>query len=216
MQTISRLKQRGWLLAIFTLLAATASCTKTPPAAGTQTVGATLAKPVAVDAAPAPVAPDAAEADPDDPENPRVKAANALLENEAFGKLKPGMSSKDVVALLGQPSSKGKVDEEGATGDFVSEWEWKKAGVKIDFASGTKKGPWVARNLSLAAPATLKTQKGVGIGSTLADVDKAYAAGHMLPADGEESYTVGTHYDGMVFEFKGGKVASIYWGLLAF
>jgi hypothetical protein len=175
-----------------------------------------VAKPVAVDAAPAPIIPDAAEADPDDPENPRVKAANALLEHEAFGKLKPGMSSKDVVALLGQPSSKGKVDEEGATGDFVAEWEWKKAGVKIYVAGSSKKGPWVARNVNLVAPATLKTQKGIGIGSTLADVDKAYAAGHMPAEPGEESYTVGTHYDGMVFEFENGKVSSIYWGMLGY
>ncbi|HPH64644.1 MAG TPA: hypothetical protein PLF40_02825 [Kofleriaceae bacterium] len=205
---------KNFCFALAALLAATASCTKptpAPAAPSSTTVAAT-----AVDAAPTVVAPDAAEMDPDDPENPRVKAANALLETEAFGTLKPGISSKDVVALLGQPSSKGKAEGEGATGDFVAEWVWKKAGVTIFFASGTAKGPWVARNVSLAAPATLKTHKGIGIGSTLADVDKAYAAGHMLPADGEESYTVGTHYDGMVFEFKDGKVSSIYWGMLAF
>ncbi|MBK7535317.1 MAG: hypothetical protein IPI49_08050 [Myxococcales bacterium] len=162
----------------------------------------------------APAAPDAPDADPDDEESPRVRAARALLEQEDLGGLRLGMRDREVIAILGKPSSKGKAVVEGATGEVVATWEWKRAGVRVLF-SDVKKRPTV-RNLSLGSGARLKTKRGIGLGSTLAELDAAYGAGRRTSSDeSDPSYLVGTLYDGMVFELADGKVVSLYWGVLA-
>jgi hypothetical protein len=72
------------------------------------------------------------------------------------------------------------------------------------------------RNLSLGSGARLKTKRGIGLGSTLAELDAAYGAGRRPSSDeSDPSYLVGTLYDGMVFELADGKVVSLYWGVLA-
>ena len=153
--------------------------------------------------------------DPDDENNPRYKAALALLKDEAIGGIHMEMTDKEVVAVLGQPSKKGKAIEEGATGETVAQWEWKKAGINVLFTDANKT-PKV-RGIGLSDPSALKTKKGVGIGSSRAELDTAYGAGQMKSTDdgADASYSVGNHYYGLVFSFEGGKVKSAYWGTLA-
>ena len=157
----------------------------------------------------------AATEDPDDENNPRFKAAQALLKDEAIGAIHMEMTDKEVVAVLGQPSKKGKPMEEGATGETVAQWEWKEAGINVLF-SDANKTPKV-RGIGLSDPSTLKTKKGIGIGSSRAELETAYGAGHMKVDDdgADASYTVGNHYYGLVFSFESGKVKSAYWGTLA-
>lgn len=156
----------------------------------------------------------AAAADPDGENNPRVKAAIAVLEGESLGGVKPGMEAKEVEKLVGKASKKGKAVAEEATGETVATWEWKKAGLRVTFSDAKKKP--VARMISLGAGAKLKTQKGVGIGSTLEELDAAYSEVRR-PPDGEDQtqFIVGTMYLGMSFELKDGKVVAVYWGALA-
>ena len=157
-------------------------------------------------------APPVAE-DPDDENSPRVKSAMALLAEEDIGGLKPGIDAKAAEKILGK-AKKGKAIVEEASGDTVATWEWKKAGVSIIFSDAKKKP--VARNIILGAGAKLKTKAGIGIGSTVAELDAAYSAVRR-PADGdaETSYLVGTMYSGMAFELKDGAVTSVTWGTLA-
>ncbi len=153
-------------------------------------------------------------ADPDDENNPRVKAAMAALEGESLGGIRPGMEAKAIEKALGKASKKGKAVFEEGTGETVATWEWKKAGVKVNF-SGAKDKP-VARVISLGATSKLKTLKGVGIGSTLEELDAAYSDVRR-PSDGEDQsqFIVGTMYLGMSFELKESKVVAVYWGVLA-
>lgn len=153
--------------------------------------------------------------DPDDENNPRNKAALALLKDEAIGGIHMEMTDKEVIAVLGQPSKKGKAIEEGATGETVAQWEWKKAGINVLFTDANKT-PKV-RGIGLSDPSALKTKQGVGIGSRRAELDTAYGAGQMKSTDdgADAPYTVGNHYYGLVFSFEGGKVKSAYWGTLA-
>lgn len=157
----------------------------------------------------------AATDDPDDENNPRFIAALALLKDEAIGGIRMDMTDKEVVAVLGPPSKKGKPIEEGATGETVAQWEWKKAGINVLFSDAAK-SPKV-RGIGLTDPSTLKTKKGVGIGSSRAALDTAYGAGRMKSGDdgADASYTVGNHYYGLVFSFEGDNVKSAYWGVLA-
>jgi hypothetical protein len=158
--------------------------------------------------------------DPDSENSPRVKAAMALLKDENIGGLKLGMTDNAVIAILGKPSKKETPVEEAATGDIVADWSWAKAGVTVTFADAKKKP--IVNGIRLEPAATLKTSKGVGIGSTRQQLDAAYQAGHMKDDDTAAQYVVGTHYFGMVFMFDEGKdgksstnVTSVYWGTLA-
>ena len=154
--------------------------------------------------------------DPDDENNPRYKAAEALLKDEAIGGVAMQMTDKQVIAVLGKPSKKSAPLTEEATGDITAEWTWRAAGITVLFSNANAQ-PKV-RSITLAVPSALKTKKGVGIGSSRADLDAAYGAGKMQTTDEEAAttYTVGNHYYGMIFNLEGGKVASVYWGLLAF
>jgi hypothetical protein len=177
--------------------------------------GLAVGEPDATKPDPADVAPPVAE-DPDDENSPRVKSAMALLAEEDLGGLKPGLDAKAAEKILGKASKKGKPVMEEATGESVATWEWKKAGVSIVFSDAKKKP--VARNITLTAGAKLKTKAGVGIGSTLEELDAAYAAVRR-PADGdgdaEALYRIGTMYVGMVFELKDRAVTLVTWGTLA-
>lgn len=152
--------------------------------------------------------------DPDSETNPRVVAAIALLEGESLGGVRPGMDAKAVEKILGKASKKGKAAVEEATGETVATWEWKKAGVSVLFSDAKKKP--VARLISLGAGAKLKTKAGVGIGSTLEELDAAYASVRRPPDGSDEtSYLVGTMYAGMSFELVDRAVTAVYWGSLA-
>lgn len=152
--------------------------------------------------------------DPDNENSPRVVAAVALLQEESIGGLKPGIDAKAAEKILGKASKKGKAAVEEATGETVATWEWKKAGVRIVFSDAKKKP--VASLIALGAGAKLKTKAGVGIGSTLEELDAAYASVRRPPdGDAEASYLVGTMYAGMSFELVDRAVTAVYWGTLA-
>lgn len=149
---------------------------------------------------------------PADADNERRRAAAAaLLEHEALGGLRMGMTQAEVVALLGAPSWKGKRNKE-SSGGFTVEWYWKHLDTAILFLGAHAKAPMTVRGVKVVGPSPLKTTKGVGIGSSRRDVDAAYATGHVQR--GRADYVIGGD-EGMTFTFTldSGTVDAIYWGL---
>jgi len=70
-------------------------------------------------------------------------------------------------------------------------------------------------SILLTAPATLRTERDIGIGSTLDEVQVAYANPNSLGSKrlGVESIIVGTEYDGLQIQFDNqGTVRSIFLG----
>jgi hypothetical protein len=147
----------------------------------------------------------------DDTNNRKLRAANTLLKNEGIGGVHMGMTGKEVVAILGQPSKKYKIEQEGVRGEFTTRWWWKSQNIGVVFFGATSKSPATVRGITVVGPSQLKTSKGVGIGSPVQDVEAAYSDGHMQP-EAKAAYVVGGEY-GMVFDVSGGKVGAIYWGL---
>ncbi|MDI1480328.1 hypothetical protein [Polyangium sp. y55x31] len=159
-------------------------------------------------APPASPAPSGKHADADDEH--RLAAAAALLEHEAIGGVRMGMTQADVVALLGEPSWQGKRNAE-SSGGFSLEWYWKHLETAILFFGADAMAPMTVRGVKVVGPSPLETAKGVGIGSSRREVEAAYAAGH---ARGREDYVVGGD-EGLTFSFTldTGTVDAIYWGL---
>ncbi|HEX7701783.1 MAG TPA: hypothetical protein VF403_13690 [Kofleriaceae bacterium] len=162
---------------------------------------------VVVDAAVAVAAPDAV-AVPDAEPDP-----TSILDTEAIGGLKMGADEKAIIAVLGAPKHKDKAEQEGATLDYVSEWSWPTA--SINMVSDTGKPPWTARLISISKTSTLETTQHIHLGSTRADVEKAYKRSDEDDAKPDQ-FLVGSVYGGLLFELKKDRVVTISMGPFAF
>lgn len=140
-------------------------------------------------------------------------AADFDYGSEFTGAIRFGIDEAAATAALGEPAPHDPAWEEGATGEWVLAKGWPAAGITLTFRAATSAGPFTVAGISLAAPSTLKTIRGIGLGSTEAEVREAY--GPAISEDEQTSaaaLTVGTPYGGLFFEFEGGKVVSLYAG----
>ena len=117
-------------------------------------------------------APEPAEAPvPEAPAAPAAMAAdpNALTAG-GFGPLRIGMTKAEVEAALGPDSDPGSVG--GAEHESCDQWRPERApeGLLVMIEDG------VLTRISVAAPSTLKTDRGFGVGDTAEAVKAAYGA----------------------------------------
>lgn len=145
-----------------------------------------------------------------------LHAGDMPLEGESLGKLKLGQTASQTTALVGKPESKGKDTLWEATGEWVQEWRFKSAGLKLNMASESKGGAKTLASITATASCKLVTARGIQIGSSIADVTKAYGKFH----DKEQSiagktFVAGSVYGGVIFTFKDGKVSEIFIGAAA-
>ena len=137
-----------------------------------------------------------------------------ILETEAIGGLKLRMDEAAVTAVLGPPTKKTKPFEEGATGEWVSDWTW--PGVRLKMGAEKKAGPFVISAIEISAPSTLATSAGIKIGSTRADIAKVYPRSDEEVQKPKTEYLVGSVYGGMLFTLDHDKVKNIFLGAMAF
>ena len=143
-------------------------------------------------------------------------ADDKFLENETLGKLKLGMKATDATALIGKPDSKGKDTEWAATGEWVQEWKFKPQGLKINMASVSKGGAKTVSSITAEAPCKLATARGIHLGSTIAEVTKAYrSVQDKEQSEPGKTFVAGSVYGGVIFTFTGGKVSQIFIGAAA-
>ena len=136
-----------------------------------------------------------------------------LFNSETVGPLRPGLPATLVVRELGPPTSKSTPTYEAATGDYTSAWKWPHAALML--SADKPAGPFTARSVSITGPATWETRKHIHIGSTRADVEKAYT--RSADDDGKpDSFLAGSMYGGLLFTFEHDVVASISLGAFAF
>lgn len=146
---------------------------------------------------------------PEEPTDPR----STLTSDESLGDLKLGITAAELGKLLPGGKTKGKREEEGATGEFVQTFVDDKNGVEVLLSSTTATGPQTVRAITVRAPSTRTTKRGIGIGASAEDVKKAYAdvLDPEFPPDAE-SIIAGSVYDGVIFSLEAGKVRSIFMG----
>ncbi len=125
-------------------------------------------------------------------------------------------SAADVVKWLGEPKSKSTVTEEGMTGDFVSDWKWPVRGLTLSMSSSSAKGPFLVSYVTIEAPSTTKTSRGISIGAARRDVEKAYkkelATEANKNATSADRVYVGEADRATIFLIAGGKVSRIILG----
>lgn len=143
-------------------------------------------------------------------------AEKKKLSEESFGKLVLGGKAKDLLTLLGKPEVIGTETRWEAIGQWVQEWRFPTRGLTINMASDQKNGQKHILNITATAAGKLTTARGIGIGSTEAEVRKAYQDVQDKSASEPGAlFVAGSVYDGILFTIKEGKVARIFLGAAA-
>lgn len=126
------------------------------------------------------------------------------------------MTAAAVEQALGKAESKGKNEEMGATGEWVQNWNYPAQGIELHMGSPKKNGAKTVSNIVATGKCALATSKGIKIGSTEAEVKKAYAKQQSKEESrAGETFVAGSIYGGVIFDFKKGKVSQIFIGAAA-
>ena len=139
----------------------------------------------------------------------------AAMKKERIGGLGIGTPAAAVVKALGQPSKKSKVVHQEADGAFVQTWTFTTQGVEVGMSAAKRGGAQTVDSITVKGASPLKTVKGIGVGSTLAQVARAYGAEKNAEESNAEAFVVGSTYGGVIFKLAGGKVSEIFLGAAA-
>jgi hypothetical protein len=121
-----------------------------------------------------------------------------------------------VTKILGKPGSKGKAVLWEAIGQWVEEWHFPAQGVTLAMSSEKNGGVKSVLNISAEAQCALATSRGIKIGSSEAEVAKAYAKERSKEESvAGELFVAGSLYDGVMFTMEKGKVSRIFIGAAA-
>ncbi len=137
----------------------------------------------------------------------------SLLNEERIGDFSMGLSEKDIKEKVPCPLKLGKEELWGADGIYHQIWDYPACGLSFSMNSAQKGGSKTVDGITVTAPSTLKTKRGIHIGSSEQDVIKAYSHDR----DAEDSiekqvFVAGSIYGGLVFQFKNDRVESIFLG----
>ena len=132
---------------------------------------------------------------------------------ESVGKLRPDLSEKEVTQIIPGKPTRGPEELWGADGAYHQEWKYPEHGITLGMVSKKKGGPQSIWSITITSPSKLHTQRGIGIGSTEAEVNKAYGrfrnAGDSRPG---ELLVAGSIFGGVMFDFHQGKVSQLFIG----
>jgi hypothetical protein len=146
------------------------------------------------------------------------KAAVAFdVAAERFGALRLGQPADEAKALVPCPSEAGKEIYEGATGEYVQDVKMSACGLTFKMSGPRKGSGKKVASITVSAPSELATSRGIRIGSTEAEVLAAYGAHR--DKDGATKagkiFVAGSIFDGLIFNFKNGRVTRIFLGAAA-
>jgi hypothetical protein len=120
-----------------------------------------------------------------------------------------------VKRALGAPTKKGKVQLQEADGFYVQTWEYPAKGISLQMAAESNRGKQTIATIEIKAPCALKTARGIGIGSTLSELARAYGADRNAEESDDRAFVVGSSYGGVIFKLSSGRVEGIFVGAAA-
>jgi hypothetical protein len=145
-----------------------------------------------------------------------LRAEEKLIEDESLGKITLQMKADPLAACIGKPEGKDKDVMWEAIGEWVQEWRYPAQGLKLNMASEKKGGAKRVQSITANAPCQLATKRGIKIGSSIAEVTKAYKnVQDKEQSEPGKTFVAGSVYGGVIFTFKDGKVVQIFVGAAA-
>ena len=136
------------------------------------------------------------------------------LMKENIGLLSIGISDSDTLKILGQPEQKSTARIWGADGMEHQGWYYNAKGIELDMIR--KENKQEVNMISIKSPCDYKTQRGIQIGSSSAEVQRAYKNEiNLHDSKSDSSIVAGTIYGGIIFGLKDTIVTSIFIGAAA-
>lgn len=200
------------MLRLALLAAAAVACAKPPPpAAAPEAETAPAAGPETADAA------AAADADAEPKACTAAEGGDSFLamRNEVVGGLKVGLGEAEVKRLVGAPGAVSGPVDNSAVGSWGWTWSYPDKGLELEMSAENKGDPKIVSAILVGKRSTLKTRFGIGVGSTLADVKRAYGPCISNEEGGDDRVVAGTIYGGVIFSIAGGAVDGIFVGAAA-
>lgn len=160
---------------------------------------------------------------PTDPAGPGTPVAAAIAAgapygpaDDAIGSLTLNMAQDRALEVAGAlPADADEPAYMSGTGEFVFSATWADKGLTIMFSGGAAEGPFTVGSISVQAPSTWATPRGIAIGSAKADVERMYAGSLNADESAEDSVVVNSLYGGVIFTIADDKVSSIFVGAAA-
>lgn len=140
----------------------------------------------------------------------------ALLKSEQIGSLRIELPETEVLKVIPCSLKRGPDTVWGADGLYHQKWDYAACGISLDMVSEKKGGRKTIASIKAVGPSTLRTGKGIGIGSAEQEVMKAYQ-NDISKDDGVPGKTVvaGSIYGGLIFSLRNGRVISMFLGAAA-
>ena len=143
-------------------------------------------------------------------------AAEFDWTKEQVGKLRYGLSEREVKQIIPGKPARGPEQWWGADGEYHQEWQYPDRGINLGMVSEKKSGPKSIRSITITSPSTLQTQKGIRIGSTEPEVHEAYGCFRNAEDSRKgEAFVAGSVFGGLIFNFQQGRVSKIFIGAAA-
>lgn len=134
-----------------------------------------------------------------------------LMSTERVGAIKFGLTSKQVIELIGEPD---KIEEpfmSEVDGETYQHFYYRSKGVFLSFVLKSDSIKEV-RLIEIKAPCSLMTSRNIGIGSSQSEVIDAYKEYVNTEFSDSSEIVAGSLYGGIVFSIQNQKVKSIYIG----
>jgi len=142
-----------------------------------------------------------------------------ILRIESIGTLSRSHSEAEMITRLGKPEGWGEEIENEIEGGFTIEARYPAKGIVVTLGALEKGDNRVVESIRVTGDSEPGTAGGLRVGSTIEEVRKAYAeyenkAFSPVPAPHGNGFTflAGSAEGGLFFEFKEGRVTSIYLG----
>jgi hypothetical protein len=139
-----------------------------------------------------------------------------FMHSEKIGELKLDMTEAQIASVLPAKPARTREQLWGADGQYHLKWSYRAQGLTLGMVSEKKGGAKKLESITCDARCTLKTSRGIGLGSTQADAQKAYAAEFNKEDSTKPGvFVAGSIYGGLILNFKAGKVSAIFLGAAA-
>ncbi len=138
------------------------------------------------------------------------------VDQEKIGPLYLGQPADEVVAAIGPPGAKSKMEMWDVDGVERQTWTYKPQGIRLTMAK-LPEGGVVVDQIDLDEKSTFKTERGIGIGSSKKQALAAYKKDLAAPEErfDDESVVAGSIFGGIIFTIKEDKVNAIFVGAAA-
>ncbi|HPF59637.1 MAG TPA: hypothetical protein P5149_00645 [Candidatus Competibacteraceae bacterium] len=140
----------------------------------------------------------------------------ALLRAEHIGPLRIDQPAAEAERQIPCPVQRSPAELWGADGEYHQTWAAPACGLTLDMSAAGSTGPWILAAITLTAPGTWSTGRGISLGATEQEVMTAYGQDRNTEeSQAEQTFVAGSIYGGLLFTFEAGRVTQIFLGAAA-